>query len=332
MSVRTRDFHGTFGAWTAAAAQGFGGWTISEHHVYDPVAQTLHLGNGERITGREVVKPNRRALSGEGNYSVSDGRFDGLPATQMTHGTPASVVVAPSGDVLFADSTSNLVLAIHRNGAMTVVAGATAFTSSGGSNPSTPLMGFRARNTQLNQPRGVALGTDGSIFIAESQMHRVIRVRPDSIVQLVAGNGAAEFTGDGGLATLAGLNAPSRVVAAPDGSLYVLDEGNARVRVITTAGTISTVVGGGTSAQCQDEGIVASVACLLAPADIAIAPDGTLYIVEAGRVRAVGINGRINTVAGQGGVNCSSAVYDGPALTFQFCPRGIALDRSAGDP
>ncbi|MEP6731922.1 MAG: RHS repeat-associated core domain-containing protein [bacterium] len=329
LTVSARDFHGTLGAWTGAAAQGFGGWTLSAQHVYDPFSQILYLGSGYQVTGREAIKPDRRALSGEGNFAAIDGRYDGFAATSMLHGTPSAVTVSPSGDVLFADSTNNLILAIHANGTMTVVAGATVFNSGGGSNPSSPQLGFRARNTQLSQPRGVALGTDGSVYIAESQMHRVLRVRPDSIVVLLAGTGAAGFSGDGGLATAAGLNAPSRVVTSPDGSLYVLDEGNARVRVITPAGTISTVAGGGTSAQCAAEGTVASASCLNAPADIAIAPNGTLYIVEAGRVRAIGANGLINTIAGQSGSSCSFAAYDGPAIGFQFCPRGIALDRDS---
>ena len=97
---KLKVWRGTLGGWTTAAAQGLGGWTLEPHHVYDPVSKTLYLGSGDRISGREVVKPDRRVMSGGGTtIDAATSDLDGVAATSVRHGTPSGIVVTAQGDV-----------------------------------------------------------------------------------------------------------------------------------------------------------------------------------------------------------------------------------------
>src|SRR5206468_1334716 len=85
--------------------------------------------------------------------------------------------------------------------------------------------GFRgdsgpATQASLGFPTGVAVGPDGSLYIADYFNNRIRRVGPDGIITTVAGNGTSSFSGDGGLATQASLAHPAGVAVGPDGSLY----------------------------------------------------------------------------------------------------------------
>ncbi len=95
----------------------------------------------------------------------------------------------------------------------------------------------------------VRFGPDGSLYIADSGNHRVRKVSPDGIISNFAGNGSVPTfsgpVGDGGAAVSALLNAPKGLAFGPDGSLYIADSDNARVRRVAPDGTISTVAGKG---------------------------------------------------------------------------------------
>jgi len=154
----------------------------------------------------------------------------------------------------------------------------------------------------LRHPRNVALGPDGSLYIVDQQNHSIRRVTPDGIITTVAGTGTSGFSGDGGLADQARLSFPSDVAFAPDGSLYIADVNNHRIRRVAPGGLISTVAGTGISSFSGDGG-PADQANLRLPSGVALGPDGSLYIADHGnqRIRRVAPNGLITTVAGDGG-------------------------------
>ncbi len=124
----------------------------------------------------------------------------------------------------------------------------------------------------------MAFGPDGSLYIADTFNHRVRRIDPDGMITTAAGNGEAAFAGDGGLATAASLRYPNDVAIGPDGSLYIADLSNQRIRRVTPDGIISTFAGGGT---IGIEGVPATSASLLEPKGIAVGPDGSLYIADS---------------------------------------------------
>jgi hypothetical protein len=150
----------------------------------------------------------------------------------------------------------------------------------------------------VNGPQGVAFGSDGSVYVADSGHDKVVRVHPDGTVTTVAGTGDRGYSGDGGAAEQAQLNFPTDVTLGPDGSVYIADRGNHRIRRVT-GGLITTIVGTGIPTFGGDGG-QAIDAHLKSPSSLVLGSDGSLYIADLGnnRVRRVGPDGVITTLAG----------------------------------
>lgn len=162
--------------------------------------------------------------------------------------------------------------------------------------------GGPATAASFSNPVSVAIGPDGSQYIADQYNHRIRKITPDGTITTVAGNGVAGFAGDGGPAREASLNQPVSVALGPEGSLYLSDFKNNRIRRVSPDGTITTVAGNGTYSSILGDGEQATAASLGFPMGIAVGPDGTLYIADTSnnRVRRVGLDGIITTVAGNG--------------------------------
>ncbi|MCL4863415.1 MAG: hypothetical protein KJZ93_28685, partial [Caldilineaceae bacterium] len=147
-------------------------------------------------------------------------------------------------------------------------------------------------------------------------------------INTYAGNGESCLpnlcTGDGGPAEEAQLGSPGGIATGPDGSLYLAN--NTRVRKVNPLGIISTVAGGGNPADGVGDGLPATEARLFGAQDVAIGPDGSLYILEglSYRIRRVAPDGVITTVAGAGERGYSGD--GGPATEAQlFNPAGLAV-------
>jgi RHS repeat-associated protein len=191
---------------------------------------------------------------------------------------------------------------------------------------------------RLNNPTGLAVGRDGSLYIVDTGNSRVRRVEPadngfllNGIITTVAGTATPGFGGDGGVATSAQLNAPTYLAIGEDGSLYIADTGNHRVRRVDPSGIITTLAGNGTRGFSGDGG-VATDAQLDSPRGLAWAPDG-LYIVDGGnrRVRRVTPGGIIETVVGggfHGGVGGGNGGPPGQVLLVNPFALAFAPDRS----
>ena len=179
-----------------------------------------------------------------------------------------------------------------------------------------------------NDPYGVALGPDGSLYISDYQTGFIRRVDPDGIITRLAGTFGAGPVGDGGPATEARLYKPFDITVGPDGDVYIADLGNYRVRKVDSSGIITTVAGGTscTSGSCGDGGPALS-AGFYNIRGIAFGPDGSLYVSDAGlnRVRRIGSDGIITNFAGTGvqgylADTADRARFDSPA--------GIAVSSS----
>ena len=123
----------------------------------------------------------------------------------------------------------------------------------------------------------------------------------NGVITTLAGTGVSAFGGDGGPATDAQLNQPRDSDVGPDGSIYVADTMNSRIRRIAPGGTISTFAGTG-SRTYNGDGMAATQASLSWPHDVFVDPSGVVYIADANhhRIRRVDLDGTIHTVAGTG--------------------------------
>ncbi|MBE2294551.1 MAG: hypothetical protein IAF00_06345, partial [Phycisphaerales bacterium] len=136
------------------------------------------------------------------------------------------------------------------------------------------------------QSQQTALGADGALYFADTQAHKITRVwlygTRKGHVETVAGTGESGYSGDGGPATAARLNAPTALALAPDGSIVFMDSGNQRLRRITPAGVIDTIAGTGAPANTLVG--IDSVAALQVPisaTDLAVSGDKTIWVHSA---------------------------------------------------
>jgi sugar lactone lactonase YvrE len=154
----------------------------------------------------------------------------------------------------------------------------------------------------------ISLAADnrGNIYFVDGYGYTLGATRSNSVFKItaggditrIAGNSRTGFSGDGGPATSAALDAPAAVAVDRDGNVLIVDAGNQRVRRVSQDGTISTVAGGG--AAVLGDGGSATSGQLNYPTSIAVDAAGNLFIGELGRVRRVTPDGIITTVAGGG--------------------------------
>ena len=171
----------------------------------------------------------------------------------------------------------------------------------------------------------VEVGPDGSQYIALPHGDLIVRVGSDGTQSIVAGNGVEGFSGDGGPATQAMLGDPTGVAVAPDGSLYIAEQSNFRVRRVSPNGIISTVAGTGIAGFSGDGGL-ATQAQLSFAERIAVAPDSSFYLLDGQRIRRVTPDGIIKTVAGTGAVGGTGDGGPATAATFNAASLSVAAD------
>ncbi len=298
----------------------------------DALTVTLLVGGIQRtlpISGMVASTLNTRTLNitsaGTTNRTIDTvaggvccSYNDGALATQAYLGNIYDVVAAPNGGFYIADTDYYRVRYVNQNGIITTVAGNGSYGYSGDDVPAT--------STRLSSIRGLALGADGSLYIADTNNHRIRRVSPDGIITTVAGNGTGGYDGDGALATTARLSSPADVAVGPDGSLYIADTNNHRIRRVSPDGIITTVAGNGTAGYAGDNGS-ATGARLYSPYGVQVGIDGALYIADLNnrRIRRVSSAGIITTIAGTGTYGYSGD--GGPATNARF---GSPVDLAVG--
>jgi sugar lactone lactonase YvrE len=310
-------------------------------------AYWIYAGDGGQATASNIFLPFGIAVDAAGDLFIADSSNDrirevngttgiistiagngvagfsgdGDPATSAEISNPTSVILDPAGNLYFADTGNNAIRRIDAfTGIISTVAG-----KPGGNGYSGD--GAPATAALLYSPNGICLDDSGNLYIADTGNNAIRMVGAASgIISTVAGTGVASYTGDGGQATSATLNQPWGVAASAAGGLYIADQGNNAIRLVTS-GTISTIVGNGTSGFSGDLGPAAN-AQLNIPSSIAIDVAGNLYVADTGnnRVRKVNAStGEIVTIAGSKSESISGD--GGPAnLAGIYGPYGLALD------
>jgi uncharacterized protein (TIGR03437 family) len=239
--------------------------------------------------------------------------------------TPALGADAPFGAAfgVATDATGNVYFAslycvfkLDRNGVLTRVAGNSRAGYSGDGGPAT--------SAQLGARWGVAVDGVGNLFIADDKSVRKVSV--SGIITTVAGNGTPGFSGDGAPGPSAQLNGAISVAVDNQGTLFIADYNNRRIRKVPTSGIITTVAGNGILGYSGDGGPATSAA-LGEVTGVAVDGAGNVLIASFGVVRKVSPGGIITTVAGGGTAGLGDG---GPATGAEVQPWGVAVD-SAGN-
>jgi RHS repeat-associated protein len=281
-----------------------GGWTLNEHHYYDVQTNQLYLGSGGVRAGAATVPIISRLLTGVSTGGGMDG----------------GVGVGPDGAIFVADYSNHKVLRIDASGATTTVVGSGADACS--TNPPSPNDNATdATLARLSFPDAVAVGSDGSLFIASKKESTVRKATPlatgkYSIVRIAGTSCVSTSTGDGGPALNATLASPTGIALSADGSIYVAESG--RVRRITPAGIITTVAGtgGGGGPNDPGEGQLATTVPM-GPKDVAVRPDGTLLIDAGYNLLSVDTNGLVHFLNAPISDPDTTDVIDGAPLLIQ---------------
>jgi RHS repeat-associated protein len=293
-----------------AQAQGLGGWTLSAVNNYDPVARSLQFGSGSRRE-QDALPAVVTAVAGPRNGTSTPVDGGAALATQLA---PYTTAIDAQGRAYVSRATPGELWRVNRNATLIRL----------------------APSVDWGRIEGMDVGADGSLYVAITDQHVVKRLTPGGMVETVAGTGVAGFSGDGGLATLAMLNAPNDVTVARDGSVYIYDQ-NERLRRVFPDGTIRTVAGVGhiPSPLVNPAPGTSALSHHIHLGNIAASPDGSVYATaetDATPWKSIILrfdpDGTVTTHAGSG---CASCVYEhgqAPLLTDFYELWDIDVDDS----
>ena len=201
--------------------------------AFDPGTGNILISDQANFRIR-LLEPNGviHTICGDG---IPEYYGDGIRAEEARINSPKGQAAAPAGrltltaqgEIIIADTGNHVVRRINGAGIISLVAGTPGLAGyAGDGGPATAAM--------LNTPSDVAVLPDGSIIVADTMNHAVRVIAPDGTISTLAGTGQRGFDGDGGPADEALLDRPYGVTVGPDGTVYVADTHNHRIRRIAS--------------------------------------------------------------------------------------------------
>ncbi|MEN9278209.1 MAG: NHL repeat-containing protein [Thermostichus sp. DG_1_5_bins_95] len=243
-------------------------------------------------------------LSPEGDLMVwagtgTAGYRDGL-ADQAQFDAPQGLLWDPKGGLWVADSGNHCLRYISRRRRVSTFAGSCKAGYRDG----------KAAQAQFRAPFGLALGPEGSLYVVDRADHRIRRITAEGEVTTVAGTGQAGSAD--GPADQAQLSHPTALAVEANGRIWIADQGNHRIRVLSPGGQLTTFAG-------QEAGYAdgpAAAARFRFPSGLALDPTGILWVADRDnhRLRRLNLRGQVSTLAGQD----EPGWQDGPAERAQF--------------
>jgi sugar lactone lactonase YvrE len=311
--------------------QGDGMWALYAS-LYLPMGGAVDAAGNIFISDSN----NQRIRRVDGNTqlistSVGDGIAgfggDGGPATSAMLNVPTDVKLDGAGNLYIADSVNNVVRMVNAaTGIIQTIAGIGGQAGySGDGGPATQAL--------LSNPGGLAFDGNHTLYISDSFNNAIRKLDLSTgIITTVVGTGIAGFSGDGGPATLGQLNNPWGIALGNDGSLFIADLSNNRIRKVSPTGILSTIAGNGTIGFSGANG-PATAAQLNVPAGVAVDVAGNVFIADSGNglVREVDVStGVILTHSGNAtrysdgtSASVNRLIFDGPYALFFDGPGNL---------
>jgi RHS repeat-associated protein len=315
---------------------GLGGWTLSGVTPYDGSLGAQSTDGQSLAAGDSIAR--LRHLAGHGATGVLSP--DGTVATAASLGVVQALASAPDGAMYFAEQECVPGGCVGHGERVREVTPAGKLKTIAGGAPGYAGDGGPAAAAQFSQNiRALAVGPDGSLYVADTDNNRVRKITPDGNVTTFAGNGQGCSQGENSYlnSTLPPTQRPVcpwGLTVAPDGTVYVADFRQQVIWRVDAADRMTRWAGGGTKLGTAGDGGPATDAILGrpgydGPSLLAIAPDGSLVTNDQGTFRRIGPDGRISTVPGVSVTNPTngselSIGHDGTIFVSEnnlgFCP------------
>ena len=272
------------------------------------------------------------ARAATGNVTTfAGGGSGGSIASSTPLSGPYDGAFDSAGNFYFTEPNGHRIRRVSTAGIITTIAGTGAQGNTGD--------GGSALQATLDVPHRIAVDGVGNVYFSDVGDHRVRKVDTAGIITVVAGNGTAGFTGDGGPATAASLNTPEGIAVDDAGSVYIADKSNFRVRKVS-GGIITTIAGVGLQ-QCftgspptplpNGDGGPANAAYVQPAGPLILDGAGGYFVGDAcGTVRHVDSSGIVRRYAGSDALGTAVSTSTTPidALSANLIPP-VGLSRDA---
>jgi sugar lactone lactonase YvrE len=209
-----------------------------------------------------------RTVAGTGQPGYSG---DGGPAVSARLASPNHLAVAADGTIYIADSGNSVVRKVSGDGIITTVAGSGERGFGGDGGPA-----LEARFDGLS---AIALDAAGAIYVADFENDRIRKITAAGVVSTVAGTGESRRNGEGIAATAANIGQPTGVAVDDRGFLYIADQANNRIRLVTPDGILHTIAGTGRIGRPVD-GAPAEESSIFIPDILCVGADGVVYFPD----------------------------------------------------
>ncbi|GAB2809094.1 NHL domain-containing protein [Ferruginibacter profundus] len=218
---------------------------------------------------------------------------DGGPAIAAKLYHPTYINIDHAGNLYFTDQNADVIRRISNTGIISSITGNLGYGYTGDGGP--------VGNAKFGSISGIGFDVSNNMYISDYSFGVIRKVNSAGIISTVAGTGVLGYSGDGGPATAALLNAPYGVIFDASGAMLIPDARNRVVRKVNPAGIISTFAGNGTAGYTGDGGN-ASVASMNWPWFIVLDASENLYISDGLNdvIRKVDNGNIITTFAGNG--------------------------------
>lgn len=272
-------------------------------YVADSANQTIR-----KITpaGDVTTLAGSPELAGSDDGSGSAARFN----------YPCAVAVDAIGNVYVVESNNSIVRKITPEGVVTTLAGmAETIGSSDGT----------GSDARFNFLQGIAVGSDGSVFVADAGNLTIRKISPIGFVTTVAGTTNQDGSSDGSGAD-ARFGCPIGLATDPAGNVYIADSGNNTIRKLSPENIVTTIAGRPRSYGSTDG--AGSRARFNQPAGLSVDNSGNIFIADSANriIRKISPLGKVTTLAGLADVDGST---DGTGSDARFSiPLDITIDRS----
>jgi DNA-binding beta-propeller fold protein YncE len=227
-------------------------------------------------------------IIGGGGGGLTDG-----PLAAATFKQPSRLTIDENQNLYILDQGNLRIRKVdHATGMVSQIAGKGTMPAFGGDGGDGLQANFAWEVGSNPEPSGGIAYKSGALYIADTDNHRVRKLDlATNIVTTIAGTGTAGFSGDGGAAASAELNAPRDLEIGPDGDLYIADTDNGRVRAIDlNSGTIRTVIGTGELGFTREEEVDPTTMRLHRTFGVDFDAEGNLYVADTLNSRIVKVN------------------------------------------